>query len=178
MKDIFICPRNNVVDLTKKHDVTHIVSITDPHGKRPFFHPTRTIWDNILRLQFEDVIEPTDLHAPTLDHMKQILSWGRKLPADAIVLVHCEAGISRSTAAAFALICQRDGPEKLTEAVKLLLEKRACACPNPIMTRHADMLLGFGGKLFAAAEDVANNQYIRNWSPALQNLVGIKSVRK
>ena len=151
---VFVCDRSSVSKKTSKHGCTHVLSLLDP-GKRPFLHP-KTDRKNWRILFFEDNLDEHDLNSPTREHVSKILEWGKTLPDDAVVLVHCEAGVSRSTAAALALLVQHHGVDKIDECVKLLLEVRPTACPNPLITKWADDQLGCDGKLHNAAEEVAN----------------------
>ena len=54
-----------------------------------------------LELRFNDIIDPTPgMILPTPEHVAAVLAFGRSLNADpeAKLIVHCHAGISRSTA--------------------------------------------------------------------------------
>jgi predicted protein tyrosine phosphatase len=157
--DYYVCSRQHVAKTTSKVGATHVLSLLDP-GVRPFLHP-RTDRKNWRLFLFEDCINETETNAPTKDTVENILAWGKGLPADAIVLVHCEAGVSRSTAAALALMVQERGREKIDECLDLLLERRPEACPNPLITKWADEILGCDGHLHAAAEEVASGKILR-----------------
>src|SRR3984893_2176490 len=82
--------------------VTHVLSILDPDTPDPpafaAFAPHRR-----LALRFHDIIEliPDGL-PPSRDDVARLLAFGRELgePAGNHLLVHCHAGVSRSTAAA------------------------------------------------------------------------------
>ena len=122
---------------------------------RPEFDPANWLW-----LKFEDVISEEELYAPNKLHVAIILEWGLKLPADAVVVVHCEAGVSRSTAAVLALLVQQT-PNDIDGCIAKLLEIRPQSCPNPLVTRYADELLECGGKLHEAAEEVAKKKLFK-----------------
>ena len=65
------------------------------------------------------------------------------------ILVHCHAGVSRSPAAAFILMCQRnDGREQ--EAATVLRKQARHAWPNRLMVEIADALLARNGRLVTA----------------------------
>ena len=155
MPQFHICGRSQLSKTMKQVGATHVLSLTDP-DKRPFlrpgFDPANWLW-----LKFEDVLDDKDLHAPTGLHVALILEWGLTLPEDAVVVVHCEAGVSRSTAAVLALLVDRS-PDDIDGCVAKLLETRPQACPNPLITRYADEIIGCGGRLHAAAETVANER--------------------
>ena len=158
MVEFHICGRTQLSKTMKKVGATHVLSLTDM-DKRPFlrpgFDPANWLW-----LKFEDVIFEQELYAPTKLHVALILEWGLKLPEDAVVVVHCEAGVSRSTAAVLAMMVDQS-PDDIAGCVAKLLEIRPQACPNPLITRFADELIGCDGKLHEAAEKVANEKLFK-----------------
>jgi len=156
---VFVCQRSAVSRKTSQVGATHVLSLLDP-GKQPFLHP-KTDRKNWLLLHFEDNLNETDANSPTRAHVAKILEWGQSLPHNAVVLVHCEAGVSRSTAAALALLVQHHGNDKIDECIQLLLEVRPVACPNPLITLFADEQLGCNGELHEKAEKVANAKIIK-----------------
>lgn len=140
--------------LRKPEQFEHVISINDPHEHPPelvFLHSANA---HVLVTHFRDIVEPLRNHpeAPSLGNMRGIISFGRSIRTDERVLVHCGAGLSRSPAAALALLASRKPrtPDGADEAIAELLEIRPHCSPNPIMTAHADELLGFGGDLVRA----------------------------
>lgn len=148
---IFVCAASKVSRLTSQVGATHILSLIDPGEKKPFMHPNfdKRNW-RVFR--FEDNLEEKDLHSPTREHVSLILKWGRALPLDAIAIIHCTAGVSRSTAATLAVLVQFHGKDKIPECIEMLREVRPNAMPNPLITQFADDELDCGGKLFEAGE--------------------------
>jgi len=65
-------------------------------------------------------------------------------------LIHCEAGVSRSTAAALILYACWLGPGLEAEAMERVLAQRPLAIPNRRMVALADDLLNRGGHLLKA----------------------------
>jgi len=156
---IVVCSRSAVSRKTTQHSVTHVLSLLDP-GKTPYLHP-HTNRQNWLLLHFEDNLEEHEKNSPTREHVARILEWGQTIPDDAVVLVHCEAGVSRSTAAALALLVQKHGIDKIDECIQLLLEVRPVACPNKLIAKFADEQLGCEGKLLIASEKIANDKIFK-----------------
>ena len=81
--------------------VTHVLSILDPGAPEP---PAFGSFGEHARveLRFNDAIEELpDRVVPELQHVQEVLALGRDLTAspamDAHLLVHCHAGVSRST---------------------------------------------------------------------------------
>ena len=114
---VFVSSRSQVAKTTSKTGATHVLSLLDP-GKRPFLHP-KTPLSNWRLWLFEDVVDPKYDRAPKREQIEEILAWAATLPDDAILLVHCEAGISRSTAMALAILVQHHGIDQIDRCVDL-----------------------------------------------------------
>jgi predicted protein tyrosine phosphatase len=96
-----------------------------------------------LHLAFNDIAEPrTGLLPPSEEDVRQIVAFGRTWAGARALLVSCEAGISRSTAALFAIACARrpDLPEIFV--AERLREAAPCATPNQLLVSLADRILG------------------------------------
>jgi predicted protein tyrosine phosphatase len=134
--------------------VTHVLSILDPAAPEP---PAFGAFGEHERveLRFDDIIEETpDKVMPQQSHVRQILDLGQDLIREARdgahLLVHCHAGISRSTAA-MSLILAQACPELPGSAIIAeILRIRAKAWPNLLLIEFGDALLGRGGDLVAA----------------------------
>lgn len=158
----FVCSRSKVSKKTSQLKASHILSLCDP-GKRPWLHPNTSL-ANCKLLVFEDETDPNYDRSPKKEHVEDILNWGKNLPDDAVVLVHCEAGISRSTAAALALLVQYHGKENISKCVDLLIAVRPEALPNELILKYADELLSCDGKLVAAGEKIITSKvFSRFW---------------
>jgi predicted protein tyrosine phosphatase len=132
-------------------DPTHIVSILDPETAEP--QAVSRFPDGArARLRFHDVNHETEGYAaPQREHIETLFAFGRAMAAcpSPHLLVHCHAGISRSTAAAVALLVQRyPGAER--EAFEWVSGVRPVAWPNARMIALADAVLGLDGALNAA----------------------------
>jgi predicted protein tyrosine phosphatase len=74
------------------------------------------------------------------------------------VLIHCYAGISRSTAAALTLCVQHNlGRER--DAARLLRRRAPHAQPNRLMIGLADRMLGCQGRLTSAVQEIGLAEY-------------------
>jgi predicted protein tyrosine phosphatase len=138
--------------------VTHVLSILDPDWPDPeAFSAYRPHHRTILR--FHDAVEPgPGVMLPQIGHVEAILGFGRALAhgsgeraeGDGHLLIHCHAGISRSTAA-MAMLLAQVRPDEDEEAIfRRLQEIRPQAWPNSLMIGFADELLGRGGRMTAA----------------------------
>lgn len=103
-----------------------------------------------LRLAFHDITVPTpDLIAPDPGTLQAILDFGRGAVHGRALLIHCWAGISRSSAAAYAIACDRN-PGFENEIADELRRRSPVVTPNRLMVHLADDLLGRGGKMVDA----------------------------
>lgn len=150
-----ICGVSELPKAVERQRPTHVISITDP-ADEPLDFPEAVA---VLRLAFWDVhvidgmvarkLSPHDSDAyPSAVHALAILDFGRQVPARGRLLIHCGAGISRSTAAAFILAAQAK-PGDEWGAFQLIKVLRPQAQPNPLLVRFADKLLGAEGRMAA-----------------------------
>jgi predicted protein tyrosine phosphatase len=136
-------------------DATHMLSILDPGWSEPEAL-RRFDLHRRLKLNFHDVIEPgVGWVAPQPWDVGVLLAFGRDLvpPADAEgvhLLIHCHAGVSRSTAAAILILAQRDPKRAAPWVVREVVRLRPRAWPNLRMIELGDALLGRDGELVAA----------------------------
>ena len=95
---------------------------------------------------------------PRQEHVAALLEFGRDLmiepPDDAHLLVHCHAGISRSSAAMTLILAQGLPHVSGKSIVGEVLRIREKAWPNLRMVEMGDAMLGRDGELVAAAHDV------------------------
>lgn len=122
-----------------------LVSIGDPDAPAPEGFENVT---HRLRLLFEDT---DDAAGPRQRDVQRIIRLARKFVGKkARILVHCEAGISRSSAAAIIMYAVVLGPGKEAEAFERVMRQRPIASPNGRMIELADGLLKRDGALIRA----------------------------
>jgi predicted protein tyrosine phosphatase len=121
---------------------------------------------NHLKLAINDITEPQDgLVHPAPEHVDELvrfaLNWNRQGP----LVIHCWAGISRSTAAAYIALCalNPDVPERLL--ARRLREASPTASPNRLLVRLADVQLKRGGRMVAAIEQIGPGQIATEAQP-------------
>ena len=82
---------------------------------------------------------------PAAEHMEQLLAFVRAWERESPLVLHCWAGISRSTAAAYIAACAL-APERDEAAIALALrEASPSATPNARFVALADDILGPAG---------------------------------
>jgi predicted protein tyrosine phosphatase len=141
--------------------VTHILSILDPEWPDP---EAFQAYDPHFRatLRFHDAIESgPDILLPQRPDVEAILTFGRDAAEAGGLLIHCHAGISRSTAATLMILAQAHPHEDEEELAERLLQTRPQAWPNSRMIGFADELLDRNGRLMTATTGIYAQQLVR-----------------
>jgi predicted protein tyrosine phosphatase len=150
---IIVGPLNQVQALVDAHDVSHVVTMLAPDT--PHELPKGIATERHLRLYFHDIVQHMDGHVPPkaadAERLVAFLqAWDRERP----MLIHCWAGISRSTAAAYTALCLF---RPHTDEEELALELRRAspsATPNRLIVSLTDAILGREGRMVKAIDKI------------------------
>lgn len=150
----------------------HVISINNPTEDPP--RPLRNHPGRHLVLHFHDTTRGSGLGGvpPRRRDVAQILEFARGIGPDDPVLVHCTAGISRSSAAALAVIASKLEPSRSSaqRAFRELLDVKDTIRPNTDMVALADAQLGYGGELVACWHRVWGGSELIWMPPELADL--------
>ncbi len=163
---LVICSRTGLAKFANA-PVTHFVSLVDP-GETAAMEQKPAAAEHHIQLVFSDVddIEITlerfsRYRPPTRDDVAALIAFGRSLNdhPDWGLLTHCEAGISRSTAAAITILVAAGYRPQTAFG----LVRRACRemLPNRRILRFADEFLKTGGVLRRMAEVHRRKAFLR-----------------
>lgn len=136
---------------------SHVISLLDPDS---MIETPRGVAAH-LKVGVNDIAEPMEgLICPTAEVVEDILTFGRAWEPSSPMLVHCWAGISRSSATAFILACERcpDTDERVV-AEQLRRASRA-ATPNSLMVQLADDMLGRRGRMVDAVRAIGIGDWL------------------
>lgn len=104
-----------------------------------------------LSLGMNDIPAPAEgLTPPVADHVDQILDFIGRWDLERPLLVHCWAGVSRSTATAFITACALNPHADEAVIATEIRQLSPTASPNPLLVAYADERLGRGGRMQAA----------------------------
>jgi predicted protein tyrosine phosphatase len=118
-----------------------------------------------VRLAFHDIVEPMPgLTLPDRDMMQAVLDFGRHTESHQPLLIHCWAGISRSSAAAFAIACDRN-PGFERDIANELRRRAPFVTPNRLMVRLADEILARDGRMIEAIDKIGRGAEAREGEP-------------
>lgn len=112
-----------------------------------------------LRLAMNDISEPQPgLVPPDDSHVQELIDfvagWNRQSP----MLIHCWAGISRSTAAAYIALCALNPGIDEQHIAQTLRAASPTATPNKRLVLLADGLLTRNGRMTRAVEGIGRGE--------------------
>ena len=134
---------------------TKIISINDAYLEegggyerriKAYFPKARAVFS-----YFNDVDYPTD-DGPQENEIGLLLDFSQRFTVADKILIHCRAGVSRSTALAYAVVCQHTKPGQEKKAFAYICKIRPQLFPNRLVVQMADRILKRKGGLLAAAE--------------------------
>ncbi|HEY2707173.1 MAG TPA: hypothetical protein VGI95_03905 [Caulobacteraceae bacterium] len=155
---LIVTPLRHLPDVIASRKPSHLITLLSPEEmiETPDgFDPTRH-----LRLGVHDIATPqAGFTAPTPATVEQVLAFAEGWDATQPMVVHCWAGISRSTASAFAIACQRS-PRADELKIALSIRKASpSAFPNRRIVAFADDILGRQGRMLEAVEAMGGNGF-------------------
>jgi len=110
---------------------------------------------NHLHVGVDDIAEPMDGHIhPADEHVVRLIDFVHKWERTTPLVVHCYAGISRSTAAAFITACALRPERDEASIAQAIRTSSATASPNRLLVAVADRHLGRGGRMVEAVERI------------------------
>ena len=147
------------------HEYASVLTAGPDKQEVRFNHPDHLV------VTFDDVTDPywAEYDAPTYEHVKQMISWGHGREN---LLVHCHAGISRSTSTAWGIaISNGFDPEEAYEMLRNNHPKSSYAGreysrsfhPNELIVTHLQKLFHFDNDELLRIHD--NNQKSSPWFP-------------
>jgi len=128
----------------------HIVTMINDETK--VLRPDCVAIEDHLFLGMHDIAMEIDgFRAPAEDHVHELIAfvqrWHRRTP----MVVHCFAGISRSTAGAYIAACALNPKRDEARIARAMRDASPTAYPNPRLVALADRVLGRDGRMIAGA---------------------------
>jgi predicted protein tyrosine phosphatase len=153
---IIVCPLSQVQQMVAAHAPERVVSLLDPDFDFPELGSAYQ--GRHLCLHLHDVHEcAPGAVAPTPRHVDQLLvfveRWQRSWP----LLIHCRAGIGRSTAAAFIAACMHNPHVDERTIAHELRRASPLARPNQVLVDLADAAMSRNGRMTRAIEETGRN---------------------
>jgi predicted protein tyrosine phosphatase len=150
---IYVAPLSLVETTIADVSVSHLVTLIN--GETPVPTPPSIGPDRHLRLAMNDICEPAaGLVLPCEDHVADLVQFALEWDRKASLLIHCWAGISRSTAAAFISLCALNPEADEFDLAQALRRASPTAYPNRRLVALGDEALARSGRMVAAVEEI------------------------
>jgi predicted protein tyrosine phosphatase len=119
-----------------------------------------------LVIGVDDICDPLDGYiCPAEEHVTELIGFVRRWEREAPLVVHCYAGISRSTAAAFVCACTLNPHREEAVIAHSLRQASPTATPNRRLVSIADRILGRGGRMIAAVAAIGTGMTAYEGAP-------------
>ncbi len=150
---IHVCSLARLHDTVEETGARHVVTLLG--REMNVVRPAGIAPENHLWLELHDIAVPLEGYiAPAQKHVEELIAFVRRWDRAAPLVVHCYAGISRSTAAAFVAVCALS-PHREERAVAAALRRASpTALPNPLIVTLADRVLDRRGRMIAAIDTI------------------------
>jgi predicted protein tyrosine phosphatase len=161
---IHVCSLSALPDTVKATGASHILTVMAKVDQVQ--RPASVLEINHLRVQVDDITEHMDgFVAPCETHIEQILNFVRNWDRSAPMVVHCFAGISRSTASAFAAACMLNPHRDEIAIARQIRAASPIAQPNRLIVSLADKALGRDGRMLRALDEMGPGSMIVEGRP-------------
>ena len=153
---IVVCPLSKVTEMIDTYTPECIVSLLDPEFTFPEVGPKYV--NRHLQLSFHDIHVPTEAQViPPAKHIDDLLNFVAAWKRIAPILIHCRAGIGRSTATAFITACLHNPYTDELDIAATLRRVSPLARPNETLIGLADHAMGRSGRMSKAIADTGRD---------------------
>jgi predicted protein tyrosine phosphatase len=154
---IFVGPLSAVASTVETSRIGYLVTLIN--DQTMIETPSPIAPHRHLRLAMNDISEPQPgMVTPSGDHVSELIdfvtAWERDMP----LLIHCWAGISRSTAGAFITLCALNPHIEEMRIAKTLRDASPTATPNGRLVELGDGLLKRDGRMVNAVEKIGRGE--------------------
>jgi predicted protein tyrosine phosphatase len=157
MPAVYVCPLSQVAATVASTRASHLMTLIN--ASTPVVRPETIAEANHLFVGINDIVEAQDgLVLPGEEHVRRVIdfagAWDRMNP----MVVHCYAGISRSTAAAYITLCATRPERDEREIAQRLRAASRFATPNARLVALADAMLERDGRMIAAIAEIGRGE--------------------
>jgi predicted protein tyrosine phosphatase len=150
---IHVCSLAALPDTVKATGASHVLTVMANVDQVQ--RPVSVLPANHLKVSMDDITEQTDgFVAPSEQHIEKVLAFVRGWDRGAPMVVHCYAGISRSTASAFMAVCALNPHRDEVSIARQIRAASPIAQPNRLIVSLADKVLGREGRMLRALDEM------------------------
>ena len=150
---IHVCSLARLNETITATGARHVVTLLGHGDQVPL--PSSISRANYLRLHVHDIVDPMpgQIH-PDLEHVERLIAFVQGWKRESPMVIHCWAGISRSSAAAFSTVCALNPKRDEYEIAQAIRAASPTAQPNARIVRFADQVLGRNGRMIEAVQAI------------------------
>ncbi|MFI5015249.1 MAG: tyrosine phosphatase family protein [Hyphomicrobiales bacterium] len=164
MSTLHVCPLSRLHTTVEDTGASHIVTLIS--ANTIVDRPVCISADRHLFIAVSDIAEPTEgMILPGRTHVEQLLAFVRGWDRAAPMVIHCYAGISRSTAAAFIAACALTPERDEGVIAKRLRAASPSATPNSRLVAVADRLLCRNSRMVSAVAAIGRGEMATEGEP-------------
>ena len=157
MPSIHVCSLSRIGETVAATGASHLLTLIN--DRTPVPRPDSVPPENHLFLAFNDIVEPIEgMTPPAVEHVVALIDFARRWDRARPMVVHCFAGISRSTAAAFIIACVLRPDLDERDVAASIRAQSPTATPNARLIRLADGYLGRDGRMVAAIAAIGRGE--------------------
>ncbi len=161
---IHVCSLAALPETVRRTGASHVLTVMA--NVEQVARPDTILAENHLKVSMDDINEELEgFVAPSEHHVAQVLDfvrgWGRGAP----LVVHCYAGISRSTASAFAAACALNPQRDELAIARSIRAASPIASPNRLIVSLADKALGREGRMLRALDAIGPGNMLTEGQP-------------
>jgi predicted protein tyrosine phosphatase len=153
MPRLHVCSLSRIGDVVRQTGAQSLVTLLSPGTK--IVRPEEIAAERHLNLGVSDIVEPAVGQVfPENHHIDELLRFFRGWDRAAPMLIHCFAGVSRSTASAFIAACALNPKRDEHDIAQALRAASPTATPNARFVALADERLQRNGRMSAAVQSI------------------------
>jgi predicted protein tyrosine phosphatase len=150
---IHVCSLARLHETVEATAARHVVTLLKDTDRVE--RPSSVVQANHLILSMDDITVPMDGYTlPCDDHVSALVAFVRGWDRAKPLVVHCYAGISRSTAGAYVAACALNPRRDELAIARELRRASATATPNSHFVALADRMLCREGRMVAAIDAI------------------------
>jgi len=161
---LHVCSLAALPDTVRATGASHILTVMANVDQVQ--RPSSVLAHNHLKVSMDDITEHMDgFMAPSDSHIEKVLNFVRGWDRSAPMVVHCYAGISRSTAGAYVAACALNPRRDEMAIARELRRASPTATPNARIVSLADRVLGRDGRMVAAIDSIGRGEMAYEGTP-------------
>lgn len=150
---IHVCSLARLHATVAETGARHIVTLINDQTE--VVRPACVASEDHLFLAMHDIIDEIEgFRPPMAEHVGELIAFVERWPRRTPLVVHCYAGVSRSTAGAYIAACALNPRRDEATIAQALRTGSPTATPNARLVALADGILGRQGRMIAAIRSI------------------------